>query len=126
MKNVKRFGVVLGTGLLLLTAITALGQQKEPSTVTVVSPATGQGEKTPFTLSFVNSEFAFEGKAVKGAPYAAEAVTETTQILSDGNRIVNRSTATLYRDSEGRTRREQSLRAIAGVAAGVTPLQTIM
>src|SRR5204862_8257345 len=52
--------------------------------------------------------------------------TETTQILGDGNRIVNRSTATLYRDSEGRTRREQTLKSIGGVTSGALPLQTIM
>ena len=35
----------------------------------------------------------FGGKVVKGAPYSAEAVTETIQTLGDGNRIVNRITS---------------------------------
>jgi hypothetical protein len=95
-----------------------------------VSTVPPQGEKSPpgaSTFSFVSSEFAFDGKLIKGSPYSAEAVTETTQILSDGNRIVNRSTASLYRDSEGRTRREQTLKAIGGVSAGAPqPLHTIM
>ena len=43
---------------------------------------------------------------VTGAPYTAEAVTETVQILADGNRIVRRTTARVYRDGQGRTRRE--------------------
>jgi len=43
---------------------------------------------------------------VKGAPYSAEVVNESTQMLSDGNRIVRRSTSRIYRDSEARTRRE--------------------
>jgi len=43
---------------------------------------------------------------VKGAPYSAEAVTETTQVLADGNRVVNRTSTKQYRDSEGRERRE--------------------
>jgi len=64
----------------------------------------------------------FDGKLVKGAPYSAQVVTETTQTLSDGNRIVNRATASIYRDSEGRTRREQTLRTIGGFAtAGDAP-----
>jgi TonB family protein len=64
----------------------------------------------------------FDGKLVKGAPYSAQVVTEITQTLSDGNRIVNRTTASLYRDSEGRTRREQTLRTIGGFAtAGDAP-----
>ena len=41
---------------------------------------------------FMASE-SFGGKVVKGAPYSAEAVTETIQTLSDGNRIVNRFTS---------------------------------
>jgi hypothetical protein len=45
---------------------------------------------------------------VKGAPYSAEAVNETIQTLADGNRIVQRSSAMQYRDSEGRERREET------------------
>jgi hypothetical protein len=49
--------------------------------------------------------------AVKGAPFTADAVTESTQTLSDGNRIVRSVTTSLARDGEGRTRREQTVRA---------------
>src|SRR5215217_8171274 len=73
---------------------------------------------------FIASE-SFGGKVVKGAPYSGDAVTETIQTLSDGNRIVNRMTSSVYRDSEGRTRREQSLKALGGVGTGDEPLQTI-
>jgi TonB family protein len=74
---------------------------------------------------FLATEMSFGGKLVKGAPYSAQAVTESVQTLSDGNRIVNKSTAAIYRDSEGRTRREQTLRAIAAFANGGEPPQTI-
>ena len=67
----------------------------------------------------------FDGKVIKGAPYSAEAVTESVQTLADGNRIVNKFTSQVYRDSEGRTRREQTLRALSGVGTGEEPLQTI-
>src|SRR5687767_6097379 len=67
----------------------------------------------------------FEGKVVKGAPYSAEAVTEHVQMLSDGNRIVNKFTSTVYRDSEGRTRREQTLKGLGVLGSGHEPLQTI-
>jgi hypothetical protein len=69
------------------------------------------------TFGWVASEMSFGGKPVKGAPYAAEAVTESTQTLSDGNRIQRKSSASIYRDSEGRTRREQTLSAIGPWAA---------
>ena len=48
-----------------------------------------------------------EGKVVKGAPYSADMETESVQTLGDGNRIVHRSTGRVYRDAEGRVRREE-------------------
>lgn len=63
--------------------------------------------------TFVMSEFA--DKPVKGAPYSAQALTETRQRLADGNEIVNKSEATVYRDTQGRTRREQHLKTIGGL-----------
>jgi hypothetical protein len=48
-------------------------------------------------------------RSVKNAPFSAQAVTTTTQVLGDGNRIVQTSETTLARDSEGRTRREISV-----------------
>jgi len=119
------------SGLLLSCSLNAFAQQKEPPTTAAAAPEVRTTTVSPqgpgaSTFNFVSSEFAYDGKLIKGSPYSAEAVTETTQVLSDGNRIVNRSTASLYRDNEGRTRREQTLKAIGGVAAGAQPLQTIM
>ncbi|HZS07007.1 MAG TPA: energy transducer TonB [Blastocatellia bacterium] len=71
------------------------------------------------TFQFVSSEMSFDSKVVKGAPYSADAVTETTQTLMDGNRIVHRTTSQVFRDSEGRTRREQTLNLIGPLAANV-------
>jgi hypothetical protein len=73
---------------------------------------------------FIASE-GFGGKVVKNAPYSAEAVTETVQTLADGNRIVNKITSQVYRDSEGRTRREQTLKGLGPIGSGEEPLQTI-
>ncbi len=41
-----------------------------------------------------------QGGKVTGAPYSAEAVTEMTQTLADGNRIVRSVSASVARDSE--------------------------
>jgi hypothetical protein len=46
------------------------------------------------------------GPTVKGAPYSAEEITESTQLLSDGTRIHNEQSVQVYRDGEGRVRRE--------------------
>jgi len=59
------------------------------------------------TFEFVAGQLV-SGPPVKGAPYSAEAVNETIQTLADGNRIVQRTTAMQYRDSEGRERREET------------------
>ncbi|HEY7189055.1 MAG TPA: hypothetical protein VH436_21000 [Vicinamibacterales bacterium] len=46
-------------------------------------------------------------RTVKNAPYSAEVVIESNQSLADGNHISQRSTGRVYRDSEGRVRREE-------------------
>src|SRR4051812_42351598 len=46
------------------------------------------------------------GKTVKGAPYSGVEVNETTQTLADGTRIHNETQTQVFRDSEGRMRRE--------------------
>ena len=48
-------------------------------------------------------------QVVKNAPYSATVTTESTQVLGDGNRIVNKQTDFVARDSQGRTRRELTM-----------------
>jgi len=67
----------------------------------------------------------FAGRLVKGAPYSAQAVTESIQQLTDGNRIVRRNTAQVYRDTEGRTRREQTVGYIGPYAPSGDAPQTV-
>ncbi|HET9530983.1 MAG TPA: hypothetical protein VFQ92_11565 [Blastocatellia bacterium] len=76
-------------------------------------------------VHFVGAELSFSGKLVKGAPYSAEAVTEHVQMLADGNRIVRRSAAAVYRDTEGRTRHEQTLRSVGPYAVAGDPPQMV-
>jgi hypothetical protein len=56
-----------------------------------------------------------ESKTLKGAPYSAETVNDSTQVLADGNRIVRHTTGRVYRDSEGRIRREEDAPAPGSV-----------
>jgi hypothetical protein len=62
------------------------------------------------------------GRVVKNAPFSADVVTERTQTLANGDHIKQTSTAHLFRDSEGRTRREQSLNVLeqVGLASGTS------
>lgn len=50
----------------------------------------------------------FAGKTVTGEPYSATGVTTRMQTLSNGNAINQSSCTKLYRDSAGRTRREET------------------
>ena len=80
----------------------------------------------PQTFEYVATQsFSFDGAVVKNAPYSAEAVTEITQKLADGNRISRKTNATLYRDSEGRTRREEALGTIGPWASNAEPSQSV-
>ena len=72
--------------ILLLTAFSSFVRAQDPST-----PAENV-RKTE--------------RIVTNAPFSAEAVSESVQLLTDGNRIARRSVSKLYRDSEGRYRRE--------------------
>jgi hypothetical protein len=52
------------------------------------------------------------GKVVTGSPYSADIITETSRTLADGTKIARKDTARIWRDSQGRTRREQSFAMI--------------
>jgi flagellar biosynthesis GTPase FlhF len=63
-------------------------------------------------------------KLVKDKPFTAQAVTESVQVLPDGNRIVRHNETNYFRDSSGRTRREQTLGGLGPQMMG-GPMQTI-
>jgi hypothetical protein len=58
---------------------------------------------------FLSTELPGSEKVISGAPYTATVSTEMSQVLGDGNRIDNKTTASLARDSQGRTRREETM-----------------
>jgi hypothetical protein len=131
----RRALIVRATFMLPIVAavsITAVAQQSQPATQGVVmrqrvfqTPDGAPPPLPPGDFLFMNTEFNFSGKVVKGAPYSAQAVTETIQTLGDGNRIINRSTSGLYRDNEGRTRREVSIKMLGSIGDSMEPLQSI-
>ena len=84
-----------------------------PFTVSPNSNMMFQREKLPEgEISFFSAEMAGAGEVITAAPYSATAITESTQVLGDGNRIVNKTSAFVARDSQGRTRRETTLSRI--------------
>lgn len=77
------------------------------------------------TFEYISSFMSTDSKVVKGAPYAADTSNENVQVLADGNRIVHKNTTKLYRDSEGRTRREQTLDSVGPWSASGEARQLI-
>jgi hypothetical protein len=101
---------------LLVLAVAASAQDPGPGRARGrFGPAAGDAA-APGGARFLGAEAGMPGRVVKNAPYSADIVTETTQTLTDGNHIRQSSTAKVYRDTEGRTRREQSLNALGGLA----------
>jgi hypothetical protein len=77
------------------------------------------------TYEFLSVQAGAEGKVVTGKPYSAEGVTETKRVLSDGTTITRESRSKIYRDSEGRTRREMTVTGIGPLAAEGEPTTTV-
>jgi hypothetical protein len=92
------------SGMLLWIAAAARAQD-----VTPLPPPPPFGEP----MELLGFEGGHAGHNVKGAPYSAKAASETTQTLAlaDGTTTTIRRTtqSALYRDSQGRTRREVTL-----------------
>jgi len=80
-----------------------------PVAETPATPDAPQGGASSLSLSFPNPDTDFDLKRVKGSPFSAEATTEHVQVFGDGNRAVRKTSARLFRDGAGRTRREHTL-----------------
>lgn len=108
-------------GALLLAAGIPRAQEPPPPPVFghQAEGLDGGGPAGPFAerIELMGFEGLNPGKIVKGAPFSATASSETTQSLQDGTTIHRTTSSTLYRDSQGRFRREVTL-------SGFGPLQT--
>ena len=106
--------------LLAAGSLNSVAQEKKPRPDEAKAPTDGTFKILPHMVPKIAI-----GKIVKGAPYSATATTETIQTLSDGNQIIRKNESKLYRDSEGRTRIEQTLETIGKWAAGGEAQQNI-
>jgi hypothetical protein len=112
---------------LLLCVSTARSQEGPPPPPNAMTHRDGPGGPGMFGEPFADRVelLGFEGlrgnKVVKGAPFSATAATETTQILQDGTSIHRATTSTLYRDSQGRSRREMTLSGFGPLQASGKP-----
>lgn len=124
--------LLLVVGFVIGTTLWGQGQDVPTVSFRQLSPLPSHGPDISFVqksgeemgFQFVSGKPAVSmgvTQPVKGSPYSLEATIETAQTLSDGNRMVHRQNVHLYRDSKGRTRREETLAAIGPWAASGAP-----
>jgi hypothetical protein len=85
----------LALAVALLTAVTAYAQLRSPFQRGPIA-RTGVVLESPGTAGMIS--------AIKGAPFSADTVIETSRTLADGNHIHETMRGSVCRDSEGRTR----------------------
>jgi len=78
-------------------------------------PPEGGRPGMPPNAKFIGAELRFGDKLVKGQPFSAETVIEDTRRLYDGTTVTKQNRGAIYRDGEGRTRREQPLEMVGGI-----------
>lgn len=71
----------------------------------------------PGDFALLHAEFGISNKVVQGAPYSAQAATQFTQTLPNGDHIQRTTTASVARDSQGRTRMDRSLSTVGSLSA---------
>ena len=90
MKRV--IGVLAAASLLLALAVSALAQQQTGTVVikeqTLIQGPDGAPPPPDANIMFMATE-SFNGKTVKGAPYSADAVTETRLVITHSHTMIS-------------------------------------
>jgi hypothetical protein len=116
---------VLIAGLVLAAGV-AMAQNTPPPPQELHMPPPMMHDNVMFSvqepgspdIEFLHAQVVEMHEQIKGAPYTATASTESTQVLGDGNRIVNKHSGLVARDGEGRIRREESMGHIGPLPIG--------
>jgi hypothetical protein len=105
--------LIIGSAV-LLAVTAAMGQTHEappPHGHEGPPPMHGPGGPPPDSFGGI------EGRTVTGAPFTAQVVSTSTQTLSDGSHIARNVNATIARDGQGRTYRQQTMDKLGPVSA---------
>ncbi|HEY1945723.1 MAG TPA: hypothetical protein VGG97_01860 [Bryobacteraceae bacterium] len=89
----------------VLSVAGAFGQ----ATIAIQKGAVQMSDTVAFGPMGITTALAGPMVNVTAAPYSAQATTERVQTLADGNRIVQTTSGSVARDSQGRVRRDESL-----------------
>lgn len=125
MKLNSRLLLILGAAVLLSAG--SYAQNPEPDSAPPPPPGGhmrhpgGPGFGGPFGMELLGFGGPHGGKTVTGAPFTASTVSESNRTLADGTKISQKVQSTLYRDAQGRVRKETTLPAIGPLAASGAP-----
>jgi hypothetical protein len=114
--NIIRQNALYGMSVMLL-GIPGISMAQEtaplpPLPPMVGVPALGRAQIGVVTTGGMAISMQDSAEVVKNQPYQAQAVTEVRQTLADGSHITQTTTATVARDSDGRSVRMQKLGAM--------------
>src|SRR6516162_10381739 len=114
--KVIRQNALFGLSVMLL-GIPGTGMAQEVAPLPPLPPMVGVPALGPAQIGVVTTggmaiSMQDSAEVVKNQPYQAQAVTEVKQTLADGSHITQTTTATVARDSDGRTVRAQKLGAM--------------
>jgi hypothetical protein len=88
------------------------------STLALCSISFSQTSGRPAAYSASTLSSGINLRTVSGAPFSADVVSQSTQVLADGTPVTRETHGKMFRDSVGRTRSETALESpIAGIAA---------
>jgi hypothetical protein len=100
----------------MLLGVAAIGMAQDGTVVTpqaqMAGPGFGPAQIGVVSMGGLAIPLQESTEVVKNQPYQAQAVTEVKQTLADGSHITQTTTATVARDSEGRSVRIQKLGAM--------------
>jgi hypothetical protein len=124
--------LALAVALLLCRGVARAQQAPEaappppPSDVFFISM--GQGPDADFgplggpePIELLGFEGMHSGKVVTGAPFSAVATSESVQTLADGSHITRKTQTNLFRDGQGRFRKETTVQGFGPLAASGQP-----
>ena len=109
-KNMTTYRVSL-TFVMALGVVASAGAQEVDTQITLQA-----GVVMTSPIDVIESVPLESVTSVPNAPFSADAETEFTQVLGDGNRIERRYTSTFARDGQGRTRREEEIALVGPLA----------
>jgi len=128
MKASKLLTLLLAGGLFCLLAPAnsraQAGPPEPPNDAAPMPPDMG-GPPPPPEANIMGFEGEMHSKTVTGAPYSAQIQIQSSQTLGDGNQINRTTTGMVYRDAQGRTRREMTMPAIGAMAVSGGTKQVI-